>query len=125
MKSLSALSALFGTKLKIQPTRVGTVESFRVEVLESKLPVIVNVWSATCAPCRQLAPVLVEVANAHAGKVRVVEISTEAEPALLATLAIEATPTTVIFNEGAEVGRVTGYRPKSWFDEMIQIELTR
>ncbi|MES2642859.1 MAG: thioredoxin family protein [Myxococcota bacterium] len=125
MKSLSALSALFGSTLKIQPTRVATAEEFRVNVLASDIPVIVNVWSSTCPPCRQLAPVLVDLATAYQGRVRVVEISTEAEPALLAELAIQATPTTVIFEKGAEVGRVTGFRPKSWFDEMIKVELTR
>lgn len=122
---LKSLSSLFGDKLKIQPTPVETLDAFRLAVGASELPVIVNVWSATCPPCRQLAPVLVELATAYQGRVRVVVISTEAEPALLAELDIRATPTTVIFDKGAEVGRVTGYRPKSWFDEMIRVELTR
>lgn len=125
MKSLSALSALFGATLKIQPTPVVTAEEYRVNVLGSEIPVIVNVWSSTCPPCRQLAPVLVDLATAYQGRVRVVVISTEAEPALLAELAIQATPTTVIFERGVEVGRVTGFRPKSWFDEMIKVELMR
>ncbi|MDP2305456.1 MAG: thioredoxin family protein [Pseudomonadota bacterium] len=125
MKSLSALAGLFGAKLKIQPTHVATVDEFRVNVLTSELPVIVNVWSATCPPCRQLAPVLVEIATAYQGRVRVVEVSTEAEPDVLASLSIQATPTTVVFDKGIEVGRVTGFRPKSWFDEMIKVELTR
>lgn len=122
---MKILSQLFGSTLKIQPTHVATADEYRVQVLESALPVIVNVWSATCPPCRQLAPVLVDVATAYQGRVRVVEISTEADPALLGLLEVQATPTTVIYDKGAEVGRVTGYRPKSWFDEMIKVEITR
>ena len=122
---LKSLSNLFGATLKIQPTHVTTAEEFRVNVHESPLPVIVNVWSATCAPCRQQAPILVDLATAYQGRVRVVEISTESEPALLAALEVTATPTTVIYDKGVEVGRVTGFRPKSWFDEMIKVEITR
>src|SRR5688572_29071660 len=103
---LKSLAGLFGNTLKIQPTHVGTVEEFRVNVLSSELPVIVNVWSGTCPPCRQLAPILVDVATAYDKRVRVVEISTEAEPALLASLAVMATPTTLIYDKGTEIGRV-------------------
>lgn len=115
--------SLFASKPKVIPTHVRTVDAWRTTVLASNLPVLVNVWSGTCPPCRRLAPVLVEVATAHAGRVRVVEISTDAEPALLAELEVRATPTTVLFEAGQEVGRVTGYRPKGWFDEMIATEL--
>lgn len=128
MKSLSALSGLsglFGATLKIQPTSVATEAAFREVVLGSPIPVIVNVWSSTCAPCKQQAPILVDLATTRQGKIRVVEIATTAEPALLAELGIQATPTTLIYDKGAEVGRVTGFRPKSWFDEMIKVELTR
>ncbi len=113
---------LFGLRPTVHPEPIATLAAFRA-VVAGPLPVIVNVWSDTCPPCKRLAPVLVEVATAHAERVRVVAIHTSAEPALLGALGIQATPTLVIFADGAEVGRMTGFRPRGWFDDMIAAEL--
>lgn len=114
---------LFGAGPKVMPEAVTDLASFRRAVLESPLPVIVDVWSETCAPCRALEPVLVEVATRYQGRIRVAEInSSTAEPELLERLGARATPTIVIFDQGAELGRETGYRPRAWFDEMIAAE---
>jgi len=91
-------------------------------VVKSDIPVIVDVWSESCAPCKKLVPVLVNVATKHDGRVRVVEINTDAEPALLSRLKVRATPTLIMFERGKEVGRMSGFRPEGWFDEMIDAE---
>lgn len=109
---------------RVLPERVRDVATFRRVVLESETPVIVDVWSPSCGPCKKLEPVLIDVATRHAGKVRVAEIGTDAEPALLARLEVRATPTLVVFDGGKELGRTVGYRPASWFDEMIERELS-
>lgn len=107
---------------KVIPTHIDTLATFRDEVVNSEVPVIVDVWSPTCAPCRKLVPVLQEVATRHQGRVKVAELSTSAEPGLLAMLRVMATPTIIIYDQGEEMGRVTGFRPRSWFDEMIDTE---
>lgn len=109
---------------RVLPERVRDVASYRRVVLGSKLPVIVDVWSPSCGPCKKLEPVLIDVATRYAGKVRVAEIGTDAEPALLAELAVRATPTLLVFDAGKELGRSVGYRPASWFDEMIAKEFS-
>lgn len=116
------LSNLFAPSKKVIPTPVRDLASFQSEVVGSELPVIVDVWSESCAPCRQLAPVLVDVATRHEGRVRVVEVSADSEPALMARLRVRATPTLIIFDGGEELGRMAGFRPGSWFDEMIEAE---
>ena len=116
------LSKLFAPRAQVIPTPVRDLDSFRSAVVDSDLPVIVDVWSESCAPCRQLAPVLVDVATRHDGRVRVVEVSAESEPQLLARLKVRATPTLIIFEGGEELGRMAGFRPGSWFDEMIEAE---
>ncbi len=121
---MGLLDKLFTSRPKVVPTPVRTVADFQKHVLRSELPVIVDVWSLSCAPCRQLAPVLVRVATEHQDKVRVVEISTESEPALLARLGVRATPTVIVYDGGKEMGRVVGFKPKSWFDEMIATEFS-
>ena len=108
---------------RVMPERVRDLRTFRRVVLESELPVIVDVWSPSCGPCKKLEPVLIDVATRHAGKVRVAEIGTDAEPALLARLEVRATPRLLVFDGGQEIGRSVGYRPASWFDEMIAKEL--
>jgi len=119
---MGILSTLFGPSRTVLPTPIRDMAAFRAEVLDSDVPVIVDVWSESCAPCRQLAPVLTDVATRHEGRVRVAEVSADSEPALISGLRVRATPTLIIFDRGEEVGRVSGFRPRSWFDEMIEAE---
>lgn len=119
---MSLLGKFFGSRPKVTPTHIETADEFAEQVLESDVPVVVDVWSSTCAPCRQLIPVLVHVATKYEGRIRVVELSTEAQPQLLARLKVRATPTILIFDGGEELGRMAGFRPEGWFDEMIATE---
>lgn len=120
---MSFLKKLFQGRPKVTPMHIDTRDEFVRHVVESEIPVIVDVWSPTCAPCRQLVPVLIEVATKYDGQVRVAELSTAAEPRLLAELGVRATPTILVFKDGEELGRMTGYRPAAWFDDMIATEL--
>jgi thioredoxin len=119
---MSLFGKLLGGAPKVAPLRAETLDAFAELVLESELPVIVSIWSTTCAPCRQLAPVLENVATKYDGRVRVVAVSIEADPDLLVELEIQATPTLIVFERGEEVGRTAGFRPEGWFDEMIATE---
>ncbi len=119
---MSFLAKLFGGSPQVVPTHLDTWESFSEHVLKSELPVIVDVWSTSCAPCRQLAPVLTRVATKYDGRIRVAELTTDAEPRLLMELNVRATPTILVFHRGKEMGRMAGFRPESWFDEMIEAE---
>ena len=106
----------------VNPSSVRDLSAFSELVLKSELPVIVDIWSESCGPCKKLVPVLVNVATKHQGRVRVVEIGTDAEPALLSRLGVRATPTLIMYEGGQEVGRMTGFRPEGWFDDMIAAE---
>ena len=121
---MGIFSSLFGGS-SIEPSPVRSGAQFRELVLESELPVIVDVWSATCPPCKKLWPELVAVATQHQDRVRVVEISTDAEHALLVDLEVRATPTIIIYDQGEEIGRMTGFRPRSWFVQMLDAEFPR
>lgn len=120
---MGLLDKLFGSNPQVLPTSVRDLKTFEREVEKSDVPVIVDVWGPSCGPCKKLEPVLVDVATRYAGKVKVVEISTESEPQLLAELGVRATPTLIIYKGGQELGRSTGYRPGAWFDDMIAAEL--
>lgn len=120
---MSFFARLFRGRPKVLPESVRDLESYEARVLRSELPVIIDVWSATCPPCKQLEPVLIDIATRFADRVRVVEIGIgDAEPELVQKLAVRATPTLIIVHEGRELGRETGYRPAGWFEQMIDAE---
>lgn len=119
---MGLLSKLFASKPNVTPDHVETRAQFEELVLRSEVPVIVNIWSPTCAPCRRLAPELVATATKYDERVRVVEIGTTAEPALLGRLGVRSTPTTMVYEGGQELHRFSGYRSRGWFGEMIDAE---
>ena len=116
------LSKLLKKAPRVQPTEVRDLDSFDAEVLGSSLPVIVDVWSHGCPPCRQLEPIIVEVASRYAGRVRVAEVAAHEAPDLTRHLGVRSTPTIIIYDKGEELGRASGFRPSTWFDEMIAAE---
>ena len=115
------LSNLLGSEA-VPPRPLRSLEDFRTHVGAYDGPVILNVWSETCPPCRRLKPVLEKVSTQYAGRVAVVTVGGDAEVSLLRTLGVRATPTLIVYDAGEEVGRMTGFRPKGWFDEMISAE---
>jgi thioredoxin 1 len=117
------LQNLFGGTPAIHPHPVRTLAQLKELVDGFDGPVLVDVWSPNCGPCRKLGPVMTEVATKHDGRARVAEVDvTAAEPALVAALGVMATPTVIIYDDGEEFGRVAGFRPPSWFHEMLDAE---
>lgn len=116
------LSNLFQRKPQVLPEAVLTVAQLDA-LLAAGRPTIVDVWSPTCAPCKALAPILIDVTTRYAGRVQVAQIdSSRAEPALMQRLQVRSVPTLLIFRDGESIGRHTGVRPHTWFDGLIEAE---
>ena len=106
----------------VHPQALRSLSDFREQVEQTELPVILEVWSDSCPPCRRMVPVLQKVAARYDGRVRVVTVGTDADSALLRALGVRSTPTLIIYDAGEELGRQVGFRPAGWFDQMLQAE---
>jgi thioredoxin 1 len=89
-----------------------TDASFDADVLKSDKPVIVDFWAPWCAPCRQVSPILDEIAAAHADKITVVKVNSDENPAVTARYGVTALPTLAVYSGGELVKTVVGAKPK-------------
>lgn len=94
-------------------TKKVTDDTFDTEVLQNAKPVVVDYWAEWCGPCRQVAPVLEEIASEHADKIDVVKLNVEENPVTSQRYRILNIPTLSVFKGGEVVKEIVGARPKS------------
>ena len=90
-----------------------TDADFDEKVLGASGPVLVDFWAAWCGPCRQLKPILQEIAQEKGDKLTIVEMDADANPATPAKYRVTGLPTMILFNAGDQVRSMVGVRPKS------------
>ncbi len=120
---MGLLSKLFGPRApRVQPAHVDDA-TFASEVLRSDLPVVLDVWSPGCGPCRMLEPIVMDLARDYQGRVKVAELNAAEAGRTVARYGVMGTPTVLFFRRGREVERVVGFVGSRYLREVIDAEL--
>lgn len=93
---------------------------FDNEVLESKIPVLVDFYTDWCGPCKNLAPILDQVAGEAGDRAKVVKVNAEEDEQIAVRYNIRSFPTVVVFRGGEEASRIVGLKPKSHYLSIIE-----
>ena len=93
--------------------------SFDSDVLKASGPVVVDFWAEWCGPCKMIAPALEEIANSLAGKVKIVKLNVDENPATASKYGIMSIPTLMIFKNGEMASRQIGAAPRAKLEQWI------
>jgi thioredoxin 1 len=89
-----------------------TSDNFQAQVLESKLPVLVDFTADWCPPCKMIAPIVDEIAHQYVGRMSVGALDSDANPDIIQTYSVMGLPTLILFVNGEAVQRIVGYTPR-------------
>ncbi|MCI5849920.1 MAG: thioredoxin family protein [Lachnoclostridium sp.] len=94
-------------------------ESFENEVLKCDIPVVVEFYSDSCIPCKQLSPILGGIEDDYEDRVKVVKVNVNYDYELTSEYQVMASPTIIIFKDGKEVQRVRGLVKRPELEELV------
>ena len=87
--------------------------SFEADVLKSDLPVLIDFWAPWCGPCKQIAPVVDELAKEYAGRVKIVKMNVDDNPQTPSKYGVRGIPNLILFKGGQVRDQIIGAVPKA------------
>ena len=100
-------------------------ENFKNDVLNSSKPTLVDFWAEWCAPCKQIAPILEEIAEEKKEKLKVVKLNIDENPLTPQKYGVRGIPTLMLFKNGKLIDTQVGSIPKSSLNEWIENSLDK
>ena len=92
---------------------------FQSQVLQSSDPVLVDFWAPWCGPCRQISPMIEELANENAGSAKVLKVNIDENPETAQAYGVMSIPTLMVFKNGEVTDRFVGVQPKARLQEAL------
>ncbi len=102
---------------------VFTKDNFEKEVLKSELPVLVDFWAPWCGPCRMVSPIVKELAEEYAGKVKVGTVNVDENQDIAVDYSVRGIPTLIIFKNCEVADSMVGAAPKPRLEQFLQAQL--
>jgi thioredoxin 2 len=100
-----------------------TDADFAQTVERSPLPVLLDLWAAWCGPCRMIAPVIEQLAEELAGRVRVAKLNIDDNPMTARRFNVHSIPTLLLLSNGRELDRIVGVQPKAEIVRRLQVAI--
>jgi len=97
-----------------------TDQNFEAEILNSDKPVIIDFWAEWCAPCKQIAPMIQDLAEQYGDRVKIAKMDIDSNPGTPGKYGIRSIPTILSFKDGQVVDQLQGSRPKADFEAAIE-----
>ena len=95
-------------------------QNFEAQVLQSKLPVLVDFWAEWCGPCKMAGPVLDELSEVYKDKLLIVKLNVDQNPVNSQKYGIMSIPTTILFKNGKEIDRQVGFSGKEVYETLMK-----
>ena len=94
-------------------------KSFAELISSPGMPVLVDFYADWCGPCKAMAPILEQVAARHQGKIKVVKVDVDRNPAAAQQFRVQGIPTLILFHQGQPVWRQSGVVPEPQLNQVL------
>tara|TARA_B100000949_G_scaffold204272_1_gene193765 strand:- start:280 stop:612 length:333 start_codon:yes stop_codon:yes gene_type:complete len=102
-----------------------TDNGFESDVIKAGTPVLVDFWAEWCGPCKMIGPIVEEIANEYAGRIKVGKMNVDLNPVVPPQYGIRSIPSLLIFKDGAVSDQIVGAVPKNNITEVLDKVLAR